>query len=405
MDSNADTYVAQTSHLTIVVACMAHLRRSSSLRRRILKLPDYYTYGAQCHRTELTSEQRSLPLRFTIDPGLVHHRLIQTVIGTAGCTLIDEQARRLPPMPDWQMRVRLDHIYASVLLEFCKATQVPTLGRYLTARNGAIICSTEPLAGCRDLYRSKDARVLSRWAPYAKSDYVCEFEYSTARVVSDTLRSELSRGAELSVVAILARAEGTHLVWKPLVIGNPWLMCDDERWADHAIWWGRNFFEHFLEDFDEFSRVRNVPIPRDSEPMRKVSERGFKRALASILGGTVPADWGGETSDFVSTNLHLVGRRVSGAFLLKGPASFRPMGLNHLGKNNDQIVRLAQEPADVLFVQHSHEITAPVRATLRAFAVQPSAPRRYCLIDGRDSLRLLQAYGLFEQAVLWSGTK
>ena len=78
------------------------------------------------------------------------------------------------------------------------------------------------------------------------------------------------------------------------------------------------------------------------------------------------------------------------------------MTLNHLGKNNDQIYRLAMEPADVLFVQHSHDVTPAVRATLRAFAVQPSRPRRYCIIDGRDSLRLLHAYSLYDQAVKWS---
>ena len=75
------------------------------------------------------------------------------------------------------------------------------------------------------------------------------------------------------------------------------------------------------------------------------------------------------------------------------------MNLNHLGKNNDQIVRLSHEPAQVLIVQHCHDILPSVRETLRAFAVQPSRPRRYCLIDGRESLRLLHAYGLFEKAL------
>ncbi len=111
----------------------------------------------------------------------------------------------------------------------------------------------------------------------------------------------------------------------------------------------------------------------------------------------------GEQSDHYTSHLTLGGRRVSAAFLLKGPARFQPMTLNNLGKNNDQIVRLANEPADVLIVQHSHDITQPVRATLRAFAVQPSRPRRYCLIDGRDSLRLLRAYDKVERALELSG--
>jgi hypothetical protein len=165
------------------------------------------------------------------------------------------------------------------------------------------------------------------------------------------------------------------------------------------MWWHYNFFENVVEDFDEFSKVNDIPKPEDLSPMRKVSERGFKWALGEILGDSVVKDWGGETSDHFTSHLHLRGRRVSAAFLLKGPSRFAPMTLNHLEKNNDQIVRLAHEPADVLIVQHCHNITPAVRETLRAFAVRPHEARRYCLIDGRDSLWLLNANGLFDAAV------
>jgi hypothetical protein len=50
------------------------------------------------------------------------------------------------------------------------------------------------------------------------------------------------------------------------------------------------------------------------------------------------------------------------------------MGLNHLGKNNDQIVRLSREPADVLIVQHSHEILPAVRETLERLLFGHKAP-------------------------------
>jgi hypothetical protein len=90
---------------------------------------------------------------------------------------------------------------------------------------------------------------------------------------------------------------------------------------------------------------------------------------------------------------------MTAAFLLKGPARFEPMRLRHLGKNSDQIVRLSDEPGEVLIVQHCHDITPVVRKTIRAFAVQPSLPRRYCCIDGRDTLRLLHAYDLYEDAL------
>ena len=162
-----------------------------------------------------------------------------------------------------------------------------------------------------------------------------------------------------------------------------------------------DFYEHFIEDFDEFANVTDIPVPSVEETMvmQRICETAFKTCLAEILGDKPGKDWGGEMSDHYTSHIRLRGRRVSATFLLKGRSRFSPMTLNHLGKNNDQIYRLAQEPADVLFVQYAHEITPPGRATLRAFAVQPSRPRRYCLIDGRDSLGLLTAYGKLDRAI------
>jgi hypothetical protein len=160
-----------------------------------------------------------------------------------------------------------------------------------------------------------------------------------------------------------------------------------------------DFYEVFVEDVDEFSAVREVPTPSDFSVMEGISESAFKACLGEILGDATGKDWGGEISDHFAAHVHLGGKATTAAFLLKEPARFAPMGLNHLGKNNDQIFRLAQEPAQLLVVQHAHEITTPVRGTLRAFAVQPGAPRRYCLIDGRDSLRLLTAYDKVERAM------
>lgn len=182
-------------------------------------------------------------------------------------------------------------------------------------------------------------------------------------------------------------------------MGFPWLLDNDQKPDFDIMWWASQFFENFIEDFDEFSKVSNFEMPPDPDPMKNISENAFKTCLATILGDVPQKDWGGETSDFFSSHLNLQGKRVTGAFLLKGPHNFRPMGLNHLGKNNDQIVRLSHESAEVLFVQHCHDILPPVRETLRAFAVQPSRPRRYCLVDGRDSLRMLYAYDLYEKAM------
>ena len=312
--------------------------------------------------------------------------------------IVDGLLRSVPQdLPIGLREVRIDHVYNTVMLGFCAINGIFTLGQILAAGKGHMFCSTETVLPCPTVY--DDDRAFSYVQPAGEANFRVKLEYSTAHIRSDTLRMELHQGAALSIIATFTRREDDCLIFRPLVMGSPWLRTQDQTWADKVMWWGRDFFENFIEDFDEFSLVRETPKPDSIDVMQRVPERGFKQALARILGDHVTKDWGGEQSDHFTSNIHLNGRRTTAAFLLKGPAKFAPMTLNHLGKNNDQIYRLAQEPSEILFVQHSHDITQAVRATLRAFAVQPGRPRRYCFIDGRDSLWLLNAYGLLDEAM------
>lgn len=102
---------------------------------------------------------------------------------------------------------------------------------------------------------------------------------------------------------------------------------------------------------------------------------------------------GGEQDDHFTASLSVNGERSTAAFVLKGPADFREMTPEMLGKRADQVYRLSTTPAQILIVQHCHQIGEAVRATLRAFSVTPHNPRRYCLIDGKDTYRILKAYG------------
>jgi hypothetical protein len=347
-------------------------------------------------RDKLTPAQRAAPLIHTIDPGFVHHRKIQTILGPQGMQLIDEGIRQLPDMPQWQREVRIDHIYTSTMLGFCAALNIMPLEEILALRKGKLFCSTETLAPCSEVFDS--VRAISIWVPRGDYPFRVEFHYSTRHISSDTLRSRLHQGGSFSIIAEQYNYDEEKIIFDPLIIGSPWLEPGDVK-PDFAImFFGYTFYENFIEDFDEFKKVEEVPEPPSPKPMKHISEAAFKTCLSDILGDTKYGDWGGETSDYYSAHLHLQGRRTTAAFVLKGPARFQPMNLNHLGKHNDQIVRLSHEPADVLIVQHCHDILPPVRETLRAFAVQPSRPRRYCLIDGRDSLRLLYAYDLYDKA-------
>ena len=105
-------------------------------------------------------------------------------------------------------------------------------------------------------------------------------------------------------------------------------------------------------------------------------------------------DWGRESGDHFSANVSVRGRRMTAAFPLKGPSKFRELTLDMCGKRADQIHCTVGSDA-VCVVQHAHLIGAIVRRTLRTETVHPSGSRRkYCLIDGQATYRILKAYSL-----------
>jgi hypothetical protein len=69
------------------------------------------------------------------------------------------------------------------------------------------------------------------------------------------------------------------------------------------------------------------------------------------------------------------------------------MTIVSLGKNGDQIDRLAQTAADLMVVQHCHTITVPAFNMLKAYASNFRDPKRYMLIDGFDTIRILRHFG------------
>jgi len=177
------------------------------------------------------------------------------------------------------------------------------------------------------------------------------------------------------------------------VIANPLSGLDQLR--GYGSYWS-NHLEAHIDGIDSFTRVCDSPdrpSKTDLIRLRDIPETDIKNAFAEIKGEPiVPKDWGGEKSDLFSSRVVINGNRISTAFVSKGPAQFRPMTLAELGKKGDQIVRLFTEPASLFVLQHCHEITPPVRQTMRAFAEQTGRLRLFCIIDGYDTFRILRAY-------------
>lgn len=152
--------------------------------------------------------------------------------------------------------------------------------------------------------------------------------------------------------------------------------------------------ELFVDDIDSFSEVRSISRSMVKEPV--LNEDFVQIKLEEILGEPWhKKDWGGESCDLYTSNLRVKGKRYRAAFLLKGSGTKGRLTIAKCGKNGDQIQRLFKCPADVFIIQHISEIDETVieEARQKTISVRLRNPKtRFCIIDGLDTQRLIQAY-------------
>ena len=331
-----------------------------------------------------------------IDMGFLNRRLCITALLPEARRYFREHQI---PENDHMTVLNNDHLLVTTLLDCYEALGAPTLLEALAfGKPRQLFRSTERLEPCPDVY---DAERVSH-----DVELDCDFgkpvviTYHTKHIVSDTGKMVLAKGScegNMSSIVGLLHDKQDRFEIEPLVIGAPWFDHPrNGRDAHTLMWFGGSFGEIFPEDIDQFSRMRDVETGSTNEwmeVMRVFPEADVKKAIASLLSEPIKKDWGGESDDHFSGNVSVRGHRRSAAFLLKGPSRFRELTLEMCGKRADQIHRMVDAGAEVCVVQHAHMIGAIVRRTLRTLTVRPGSSRRkYCLIDGQATYRILKAY-------------
>ena len=331
-----------------------------------------------------------------IDMGFLNRRLAITALGP----LRDEFLIRQKPGDDHFTVLNNDHLLVTMLIDLCTHCVVPTLAEALDeAKPKSMFMSTERLEPCPNVYSA--TRVTHRVRlerAYSKPVHVT---YHTSHISSSTGRMVLAhgykRGYRESMIGLLHAREDMWEI-EPIVMGAPWLDHHRNMNSTQLMWCGHDYGEILPEDIDEFKNMQDVQISSADEwmsTMKDLPEQRIKEFIASLLKEPTKNDWGGEENDHFSSNVTLGGRRRTAAFLLKGPAKFKEMTPAMCGKNGDQIFRLAKSGADISVIQHSHLIGPAVRETLRSMTVTPGSPRKFCIIDGQATYRMLKAYGHF----------
>jgi hypothetical protein len=332
-----------------------------------------------------------------IDMGFINRRLAITALGPLRNAFLAEQK----PGVDHMTVLANDHLLVTMLIDRCANLKAPTLAEALVlAQPKHVFMSIERLEPCPDIYGA--AHVTQAVHLEMGPGKPVNISYNTSHIVSDTGRMTLAEGYQKgyrqSIIGLL-HDKGETWEIEPVVIGAPWLDHTRNKDGAQAIWYGQDYGEVLPEDIDEFARLTEVQVSSADEwmsVMKGVPEQRIKEAIAALLREPTKSDWGGEENDHFSCNVVVGGRRRTAAFLLKGPAKFQEMTPAICGKNGDQIYRLAKSGADISVIQHSHLVGAAVRETLRAMTVTPGRSRKFCVIDGQASYRILKAYGYLD---------
>ena len=333
-----------------------------------------------------------------IDMGFLNRRLCIAALVPEARRIFFERQK---PGTDHMTVLSNDHLLVTLLLDCLEANAVPTLLKALTlSKPRHLFRSTERLAPCPEIYDA--ARVCHAVELDFDFGKPAVIAYHTSHLVSETgkmtLSGGISEGYTHSVVGLLHDKPDRFEI-EPLVIGAPWF----DHWrngedSSRLMFFGYSFGEMLPEDIDQFSRMKDVKIESADEwmeVMRKLPEAKVKEAFAYLLSEIPKKDWGGESDDHFSGSVEVHGRRRTASFLLKEPSRFREMTLDMCGKKADQIHRMVDTGADISVIQHAHQIGAVVRRTLRALTIQPGgSQRKYCLIDGQATYRILKAYSL-----------
>ena len=343
---------------------------------------------------QIPKDSRLADLFSHIDMGFLNRRL---AIGALG-PLREEFLRRQKPGSDHMTVLGNDHLLVTMLIDVCTEFKVPTMIEAMAlGKPKHMFMSIERLEPCPDIYEA--ARVSHAVHFDINPGKPVNIAYHTHHIISDTGRMTLvdgyQKGYRQALIGLL-QDKGDEFEIDPIVIGAPWLDHPRNPGGGELMWYSKDYGEILPEDFKEFSRMKDVVVSGADEwmsVMESIPEEHVKSSIGSLLNEPVKGDWGGEENDHFSANVTVAGRRRTAAFLLKGPAKFREMTPAMCGKSGDQIYRLAKSGADISVVQHAHLVGPAVRETLRSMVVTPSRTRKFCVMDGQATYRLLKAYG------------
>ncbi|MGW2100004.1 hypothetical protein ACWCPX_20235 [Streptomyces olivaceoviridis] len=332
--------------------------------------------------------------RIALEPYYLHQDQVQSLLGEQRTESARARAaRRSEP------EAALPYVLATELAEALSSLGVGELARCVLEqdlRTGQVVGAELEFAFQRS--RDHDApgfkpvsftAVLDAGEPVRVTG-----TFNSARTASSSATGSLAGNRRAYLIGTVTNLGAGQIEVRPVFIGIR-SFVDDDPAAGGSVPGARVY----PSDISQFSGIDFAsPITEaEGEAVLRVPEDVVKRAFAQLIGESyVPKDWGGERSDLYTSRVFVRGRQVSAAWLFKGPGYPRAMDVRALGKNGDQIDRLFTEPAELLVLQHCHQIKPSVVGMMDAYAHDARRSRSYMIIDGADTGRILRSLGLLQ---------
>ncbi|MET8086148.1 hypothetical protein [Micromonospora sp. NPDC005237] len=335
-------------------------------------------------------------MRIALEPYFLHQDQVQSLLGEHRTESARARAaRRSDP------EAALPYVLAAELAQALSSLGIGELARRVLERDlraGQVVGTELQFEFQRD--RDRDApgfkpagftAVLDAGEPMRVTG-----TFNAARVASSSAFGSLAGKRRVYLIGTVTNLSAEQVELRPVFIGIR-SFVDDDLPAGASVSRARVY----PSDIGQFSGIDFASpfAEAEGEAVLRVPEDTVKRAFAELLGEPyVPKDWGGERSDLYTSRVFARGRQLSAAWLFKGPGFPRAMDVKALGKNGDQVDRLFTEPAELLVLQHCHQIKPSVVGMMDAYAHDVRHPRFYMIIDGADTGRILRSLGLLPVA-------
>ena len=292
-----------------------------------------------------------------------------------------------------------NHLLVTYVMDAFRDRKISSLGEVLLNPNATdLFFSIETLKGSKNL--NPDNQRIARNilnSPWAEKRRIY-IQYETYNFLSSFEREQFSKTQNLAIACQIDVIKNHYIIAAPLFMGT--LTFDHFRNQEESLTFSKFaplWFETLPFDLLGFQVGANVLVPEAETIKAAMVQEGTKKVyykMLSLLTKKEVSKWNFIWPDIALVEAKLLGKSLKAAILNVNLDAKKTLTLSALNHADNALIRLSQTGADLLIIQHSGPIDVKIYKILKTIATPPHNPRRFCLVDGSFSWKILRGAGL-----------